>query len=93
MKISTVLAGPVPRQAKAPGLFVRLRNWLMDWDDENLTREEMRRRMRSRPGLHASLSPEALEYVRTYDGPENLGPPLTKRERRDLERRMATWQA
>jgi hypothetical protein len=38
------------------------------------SREEIRRRMRSKPGLIDSLSPEALEYLRTYDGPEHLGP-------------------
>ncbi|HST62438.1 MAG TPA: hypothetical protein VLK84_27285 [Longimicrobium sp.] len=68
---------------------MRLRNWLLDLDDYELTREEARRRMRSKPGLFASMSAEDLEYIRSYDGPENSGPPLTRRERRDLDRRIA----
>ena len=53
------------------------------------SREEIRRRIRSKPGIIDSLTPDALEYIRNYDGPEVHGPPLTKRERRELERRMA----
>ena len=53
------------------------------------SREEIRRRIRSKPGIIESLTPEALEYLRNYDGPEVHGPPLTERERRDRERRMA----
>lgn len=83
MNTSTTLSGPAPRQAKSPSFLIRLRNWLMDWDDEDLTREEMRRRMRSRPGLYASMSPETLEYLRNYDGPEVHGPPPTSREWRN----------
>jgi hypothetical protein len=37
-------------------------------------REEARRRIRSRPGYLASLSPEQLEAILDYDGPEILGP-------------------
>lgn len=44
-------------------------------DLHGLTREEARRRGRSKPGLFASLSPEARAYLRSYDGPENIGPP------------------
>ena len=44
-------------------------------DLAGLTREEARRRGRSKPGLFASLSPEARAYLRSYDGPENMGPP------------------
>jgi hypothetical protein len=83
MKISTTLAGPARRPANSPNFLIRLRNWLMDWDDEDLTREEMRRRMRSRPGLYASMSPETLEFLRTYDGPEVHGPPPGGREWRN----------
>lgn len=39
------------------------------------SREEIRRRIRSKPGIFDSLTPEALEYIRNYDGPENMGPP------------------
>jgi hypothetical protein len=53
---------------------------------EQPSREEIRRRIRSKPGLYARLSPEALEYLRTYDGPEFLGPPDTPR-RPDLDYR------
>jgi hypothetical protein len=72
-------------------LFKRILYWILDLDDE-ATLEEGRRRMWSRPGFFASLTPEQLEMIRNYDGPENLGPPLTRRERRDLERRMAAWE-
>jgi hypothetical protein len=48
------------------------------------SREEIRRRVRSKPGIFDSLSPEALEYLRDYDGPENSGPPLTWPEHRKL---------
>jgi hypothetical protein len=41
-------------------------------------REEARRRIRSRPGYLASLSPEQLEAILNYDGPEILGPPNSK---------------
>ena len=89
MRMSTAVS-PVNLSApRAPGFLGRLRNWLLDLDDYEVTREEARRRMRSRPGLFASMSPEDIEYLRTYDGPENSGPPLTRRERRDLERRIA----
>jgi hypothetical protein len=58
-------------------LLIWLRDWLLDID--YLTPEEARRRMRSKPGFFASLSPEAREFIKNYDGPENLGPPLSKR--------------
>jgi hypothetical protein len=76
---------------RSPGLLTRMLAWLLDLDD--VTPEEARRRMRNRsaPGVFASPSPEDLEYFRSYDGPEVHGPPLTRRERRDLERRMASW--
>lgn len=78
--------GPVLAEPKR-GVFVRLRNWILDIDD--LTPEEARRRIRSHPGYLETLSPEALSYMRNYDGPENMGPPLTKRERRQLAERLS----
>jgi hypothetical protein len=39
------------------------------------TREEARRRIRSRPGFFSSMSPEARAAMLAYDGPEILGPP------------------
>lgn len=89
MRTSTAVAAASPGVPRAPGFLVRVRNWLLDLDDYELTREEARRRMRSRPGLFASMSPEDLAFIRAYDGPEVHGPPLTRRERRDLERRTA----
>jgi hypothetical protein len=41
-------------------------------------REEARRRIRSKPSFFASLSPEARELMRNFDGPEMLGPPHGK---------------
>ncbi len=40
--------------------------------------EEGRRRLRSLPDFFASLSPEALEMIKNYEGPEFLGPPDSK---------------
>lgn len=75
-----------PAQAiRSRGLVARIRAWLLD----EVTAEEARQRLQGKPGYFASLSPGALEYMRNYDGPEVHGPPLTWRERRDLERRMA----
>ena len=73
MKASTTAIPQAnPHSAAAPkGLFARIRRAL---GLEPPSREELRRRMRSKPGLYDSLSPEALEYLRNYDGPEHLGP-------------------
>lgn len=87
---STAIALPVRANGK-PGFFRNLVYWIMDWDDPAFLEEGIRR-MRSAPRFFASLSPEALEYIRNYDGPEVHGPPLTRRERRDLERRLASRQ-
>lgn len=78
--MNTVAHGPA---SHPPGLFKRVLYWIMDWDDE-ATLEEGRRRLRSAPGFFASLTPEQLEYLRSYDGPEYLGPPATGRNRRFL---------
>lgn len=89
MKTSTTTAAPpVPAAPRRRGLIMRILGWILDIDD--ITPEEARQRMRSKPGLLASLTPEQLEFIRNYDGPENLGPPLTRRERRDLEKRLAS---
>lgn len=79
---------PSRKPVRSPGLFKNLLYWIMDWDDEAFLEEGLRQ-MWSRRSSLSSLSPETLEFLRNYDGPENLGPPLTKRERRDLERRLA----
>lgn len=73
MKTSISGRNARPLQA-APtrGVLPRIRGAATDLD--GLTREEARRRARSKPGLFASLSPEAREYLRNYDGPENMGP-------------------
>jgi hypothetical protein len=75
-----------PAQAMpSRGLVARIRAWLLD----EVTAEEARQRLQGKSGYFALLSPEAVDYMRNYDGPEVHGPSLTKRERRDLERRMA----
>lgn len=66
------LDSPTPAADRKEGIRARVVSWLLD---DAPPREEARRRIRSRPGLIASLSPEALEYIRSYDGPENMGPP------------------
>ena len=92
MRAEVTSAPHVASTSRRPGFFKNLLYWVMDWDDE-ATLEEGLRRMRSAPSYFSTLSPEALEYIRNYDGPENLGPPLTRRERRDLERRIAARNA
>lgn len=77
-----------PKVIRPDGFLKRLLFWILDLDDE-ATIEAGRRRLRSSPGFFASLPPETLEYIKSYDGPENHGPPLTRRERRDLERRRS----
>lgn len=80
---------PAIRAARRRGFFRNLIDWIRDIDylDPDEVREYMAGR---RSSFLDSLTPEQLESLRNYDGPENLGPPLTKRERRDLERRMAS---
>lgn len=81
-----------PTAARRPGFFKNLLYWLLDIDDPAFIDAGIQR-MRSAPSFLARLSPEQLELIRSYDGPENLGPPLTRREQRDLERRMAARRA
>lgn len=78
-------SGLAPR---SPGFFKNLLYWLLDIDDPAFIDAGIQR-MRSAPGYFASLTPEQMELIRSYDGPENLGPPLTRRERRAWERRLA----
>jgi hypothetical protein len=79
----------MPATVRPPGLFKQILYWILDLDDE-ATIEKGLRRLRSHQGFLASLTPEQLESLRNYDGPENLGPPLTRREQRDLERRQSS---
>lgn len=51
------------------------------WDERLMDRmlglppfEEAERRLRSRPGFIASLAPEQIEAIKSYDGPQVLGP-------------------
>ncbi len=57
-------------RVKASGLLNRMR--------DNIpapTREVARARIASKPGLFASLSKEAIQALRNWDGPEVHGPP------------------
>jgi hypothetical protein len=69
--IAVVAQPPLQSSAAPRGVLAFLRRAL---GLEVPSREEIRRRMRSKPGIIDSLSPEALEYLRNYDGPEHLGP-------------------
>lgn len=73
-------APPTPEHLRQPGLFKRILYWILDLDDE-ATIEEGRRRLRNAPGFFVSLTPEQLEYLTTHEGPDYLGPPITKRNR------------
>jgi hypothetical protein len=57
-------------RVKAPGLLNRLR-----YDIPAPTPEVARARILSKPGFFASLSKEAIEVLKNWDGPEVLGPP------------------
>jgi hypothetical protein len=69
----------VPAARRKPGLVARLVAWVVD---DAPSREEARRRIRSKPGFFATLSPEARAAVLGGDGPDYLGPPVTARNRR-----------
>jgi hypothetical protein len=88
MELGATLVTHTPTAAGKPGFFRNLLYWLLDIDDPAFLEAGVQR-MRNAPGFLDSLSPEALEHIRSYDGPENLGPPLTRRERRALEQRQA----
>lgn len=77
MTTSNTVLADVP--ARRPGFFKNLLYWAMDWDDEALLEERLRR-MNPGSSFLDSLSPEDLEFIRTYDGPEVLGPALTRRD-------------
>lgn len=76
---------PADPLATAPthkrGPFARVVEWLVD---DAPSREETRCRLRSRPGFFSTLSPEARAAVLSGEGPDHLGPALTKRNRRFL---------
>ena len=66
---------------RAGGTVARVVEWR---EDDAPSREEARRRIRSKPGFFATLSPAARAAVLSNDGPDYLGPPLTERNRRFL---------
>ena len=74
----TMKTVPMPFDAAAPPeqreheALSRLVEWLVD---DAPTREEVRRRIRSKPGFFSTLSPEARAAVLSYDAPGRLGPP------------------
>jgi hypothetical protein len=68
---------PVERK-KASGPRARLAQFVAADDVPAPSREEARRRIRSKPGFFESLSPEARSAIATYDGPEVMGPPRRK---------------
>ena len=73
MKSNThVVPQPTLHSGAAPAGVLALLRRALGLEAPN--REEIRRRMRSKPGIIDSLSPEALEFLRNYDGPEHLGP-------------------
>jgi hypothetical protein len=64
------------QRVKSRGLLNRLR-----YDIPAPTPEVARERILSKPGFFASLSKEAIEMWRNYDGPEVIGPPRKKDDR------------
>jgi len=67
----------VPEAAGPQGVFARIRQAVAPSEVE--WREEVRRRIRSKPGFFSSLSPEVLQMVRDHRGPDFLGDPAPKR--------------
>ena len=65
---------PVERK-KASGLRARLVRFAGTEDVPAPSREEARRRIRSKPGFFESLGPEARSAIAAYEGPEAMGPP------------------
>jgi hypothetical protein len=66
-----IFASPAPpRPAAAHPWYERL--WLRAMGLPTI--EEAERRLRSRPGFFASLTPEQRAAMYAYDGPEVLGP-------------------
>jgi|GEM_PF-2903037 len=84
---ATTAVTPVHATPPRRGFFTRVLHWILDIDD--ITPEEARNRMRSSPGFFASLTAEQLEMMRNYDGPENLGPPITERQLRRIVKRLS----
>lgn len=88
MMTHQTVASPMLRRRGVRGFFKNLLYWILDWDDE-ITLAQGRDRMRNSPGLIDSLTPEQLEYIRNYDGPENLGPRFTERQLRRIVKRLS----
>ena len=63
---------PAPFREQKRGLASRVVEWLVD---DAPSREEARRRIRSKPGFFSTLSAQGRAAVLSYDGPEHLGPP------------------
>ena len=66
---------PTPSTHHQRSFTARVVDWLMD---DAPSREEARRRLRSKPGFFSTLSPEARAAVLSYDGPESLGRPESR---------------
>lgn len=68
----------------APDARAPLRRPLPPW------LQEVEDRLRSRPGFFESLTPEQRAFLRSYDGPEVIGPPPPPPMRRRPRRRGET---
>ncbi|HYR10409.1 MAG TPA: hypothetical protein VEQ60_21720 [Longimicrobium sp.] len=79
MTTQEIVAPPLPRRRGIRAFFKNLLYWVLDIDD--ITPEEARERMRKGRGFLDSLTPEQLEYLKTHEGSDYLGPPITKRNR------------
>ncbi len=66
---------PSAERQKASGLRSRLARFAGVEDVPAPSRQEARRRIRSKPGFFESLGPEARSVIETNDGPEAMGPP------------------
>lgn len=90
MGVTTSSATDSPGVIHRHGFLKRVVYWILNLDDE-ATHERGRRRLRNARRFLPSLTQEQLQMIGNYKGSEKLGPPLIRRERRDLARRMAAW--
>jgi hypothetical protein len=71
----TVRAKVRPRMR---GVFRRFASLGRDGPERWIPLEEALHRIRNRPSFFESLSPEALEMIQNWDGPEVMWPPDCK---------------
>lgn len=75
MKKNSHATARVKVRPRTRGVFRRFSSLGRDGPERFIPLEEVRRRIWSRPGFFETLSPEALEMIRSGIEPERHGPP------------------